>query len=109
MPIPDEKARVWTRPEDYWPPRRSRRSGRRSFKSFQPAANDDEEAAPRPFLDVIPYAALMIGLAVLAAAIIVLAWPGRPAPQPAQPREPIEVEIGTAPKGWIDNEQPARR
>ena len=51
----------------------------------------------------------MIGLAVLAVAIIVLAWPGRPAPQPAQPREPIEVEIGTAPKGWIDNEQPARR
>ena len=111
MPIPDEKARVWTRPEDYWPPRRSRRSGRSAFKSFQPAANDDETTGTgsRPLLEVIPYAALMIGLAVMAVAIIVLAWPGRTVPQPAPPREAIEVEIGTAPKGWIDNEQPARR
>ena len=109
MPIPDEKARVWTRPEDYWPPRRSRRSGRSAFKSFKPAANDDEVAEQRPLLDIIPYAALMIGLAVLAVAIIVLAWPGQSVPQPTPAREPIEVEIGTAPKGWIDNEQPARR
>jgi hypothetical protein len=110
MPIPDEKSRVWTRPEDYWPPRRSRRSGRSSFKSFKPAAaNDDEAAEPRPLLDIVPYVALMLGLAVLAAAIIVLAWPNRTVPQPAPVREPVEVEIGTAPKGWIDNEQPARR
>ena len=110
MTIPDEKARVWTRPEDYWPPRRSRRSGRSSYRSFQPAAaNDDEATEPRPLLDIVPYVALMLGLAVLAVAIIALAWPGRTVPQPAPTREPVEVEIGTAPKGWIGNEQPARR
>ncbi len=60
-------------------------------------------------LDIVPYVALMLGLAVLAVAIIVLAWPGRTVPQPVPTREPVEVEIGTAPKGWIDNEEPARR
>nr|WP_314442245.1 hypothetical protein [uncultured Sphingomonas sp.] len=109
MPIPDEKARAWTRPEDYWPPRRARRSGRSSFKSFKPPANDDAAEETRPLLDIIPYAALMIGLAVLAAAIIALAWPGRTGNRPAAQREPVEVEIGTAPKGWIDEQAPARR
>lgn len=108
MPIPDEKARVWTRPEDYWPPRRLRRSGRTSISRFRPPAEPEREA--RPLLDIIPYAALMLGLAVMAAAIIAMAWPGRtPPPTAATRTEPVEVEIGTAPKGWIDREDPAPR
>ena len=108
MPIPNEKSRAWTRPEDYWPPRRLRRSGRTSIGSFRPAAEPEREA--RPLLDIIPYIALMLGLAVMAAAIIVLAWPGGSTPPAAAARpEPVEVEIGTAPKGWIDREDPAPR
>lgn len=101
MPIPDEKARAWTRPEDYWPPRRSRRSGRASINRFRPQASDDEEEhKPRPLLDLIPHAVLMIGLAVLAIAIIALAWPGRSVSPPAA--APAASEVGTAPKGWMD-------
>ncbi|UUR07515.1 hypothetical protein [Sphingomonas glaciei] len=60
-------------------------------------------------LDIIPYAALMVALAVMAVAIIVLAWPGRTTqPVPAR-TEPVEVEIGTAPKGWIDRDEPTPR
>lgn len=106
MPIPDEKARAWTRPEDYWPPRRLRRSGKTSIGRFRPPAESEKDT--RPLLDIIPYAALMLGLAVMAIAIIALAWPGRTTRQvPAKP-VPVEVEVGTAPKGWIDREQPAR-
>lgn len=105
MPIPDEKARVWTRPEDYWPPRRLRRSGKTSIARFRPPAEPEREG--RPLLDVIPYVALMVGLAVLAVAIIALAWPGKTVRQ--APREPITVEVGTAPRGWIDDPEPARR
>jgi hypothetical protein len=105
MPIPDEKSRAWTRPEDYWPPRRLRRSGRSAVRP-QPVDAGDPSEQSRPLLDIIPYAALMLGLAVLAIAIIALAWPGRNAPPPAEAQAPAEV--GTAPKGWIDKPEPAR-
>lgn len=107
MPIPDEKARAWTRPEDYWPPRRLRRSGRSASRRFVPMPEEEKEPESRPLLDLLPYAALMLGLAVLAAAIIAMAWPGRPTPQTAARPEPVEV--GLAPKGWINEAEPARR
>jgi hypothetical protein len=106
MPIPDEKARAWTRPEDYWPPRRSRRSGKASFNRFAPPAGSGPEREARPLLDIIPYAALMLGLAVLAIAIMALAWPGRTIRQ--APTEAVPAEVGTAPKGWMDRPEPAR-
>lgn len=109
MQKPDEKARAWTRPEDYWPPRRLRRTGRSAPVRFQQIVAEQREQETRPLLDAIPYAALMVGLAVLAIAIMALAWPVREAAQPTLKREPIEVEIGTAPKGWIDDAEPARR
>jgi hypothetical protein len=101
MPIPDEKARAWTRPEDYWPPRRSRRSGKNPVRLYRPPPSDERRGETRPLLEFVPYAALMLGLAVLAFAIIVLAWPGRTvSPPPAA--QPVPAEVGTAPKGWID-------
>ncbi len=109
MQKPDEKARAWTRPEDYWPPRRLRRTARSAPVRFQQIVPEQAQDESRPLLDVIPYAVLMVGLAVLAIAIIAMAWPGREAPQPVAKREPVEVEIGTAPKGWIDDAEPARR
>jgi len=108
MQIPDEKARAWTRPEDYWPPRRLRRSGRSAPRRFVPTEQEEQEPETRPLLDLVPYAALLLALAVLAVAIIAMAWPGRTVPQQAAPaREPVEV--GLAPKGWIDEAQPTRR
>jgi hypothetical protein len=109
MPIPDEKARAWTRPEDYWPPRRLRRTGRSAPVRFQQIVQEQGREQSRPLLDVVPFAALLVGLAVLAIAIMALAWPVREAAQPTPKREPIEVEIGTARKGWIDDAEPARR
>ena len=99
MPIPDEKARAWTRPEDYWPPLRLRRRGPAPLSDFKPAGSGDRRQS-RPMLEVVPYALLMLSLAVLALAIIILAWPGRSARTPRT--EPAAAEIGTAPKGWID-------
>jgi hypothetical protein len=107
MPIPDEKARAWTRPEDYWPPRRPRRSGKTTITRFRPPS--EPAAEPRPLLEIIPYAALMLGLAVMAVAIIALAWPGRTVSQPAPKSAPVTVEVGTALKGWMDQAEPARR
>ena len=101
MPIPDEKARVWTRPEDYWPPRRPARSGRsarsRARKADQHA---DPLDRPRLMLTTVPYAMLMVCLAFLTIAIVVAAWPGRRAA--AEPAQPVPAEVGTAPKGWFE-------
>jgi hypothetical protein len=56
---------------------------------------------PRLLLTTIPYAMLMICLGFLVVALMVSAWPGsRGTPPPSQP---IAAEIGTAPKGWIQD------
>lgn len=102
MPIPDEKSRAWTRPEDYWPPRRlRRRSSKPAINTFASSRGQDtppDEA--RPLLGIVPYALLMLSLAVLAAAIIVLAWPGRTIQQ--APSTPVPSEVGRAEKGWFN-------
>ena len=102
MPIPDEKARVWTRPEDYWPPRRLRRkSGPPPISQFaSPREGSKLAGERRPLLGIIPYALLMMSLAVLAIAIFVLAWPGRTVRQ--MPAAPVPAEVGTAQSGSID-------
>jgi hypothetical protein len=102
MPIPDEKARAWTRPQDYWPPRRPRRSAGDAVQRYRPPPSDQRRGETRPLLELVPYAALMIGLAVLAIAIMVLAWPGRSVTANQRQEKPVTVEVGTAPKGWID-------
>ncbi|WP_300973440.1 hypothetical protein [Sphingomonas sp. LHG3406-1] len=102
MPIPDEKARAWTRPEDYWPPRRPARSGRPAVNRLRmQAGGGDPLERSRPLLGTIPYMLLMVSLAVLAIAIFVAAWPGRQMTQ-APAAVPGPTETGTAPKGWMD-------
>ena len=49
---------------------------------------------------MLPYGLLMIAMAVLAIAIIMMAWPGNRAKRAAEP--PRAAEVGTAPKGWLD-------
>lgn len=102
MPIPDEKARAWTRPEDYWPPRRPARRGRPAVEPQRsnPLGRNHRERQARPMLDTVPTMLLMIGLAMLAFAIIVAAWPGRHVG--ATPRVAGSSEIGTAPPGWMN-------
>lgn len=103
MPIPDEKARAWTRPEDYWPTRRPARSGKPA-RSRRRTAGDrgDPLDGGRPWLTALPYALVMFGLAFLAIMIMIMAWPGRRAPMPQPQQQPATVDVGTAPKGWID-------
>jgi len=98
MPIPDEKARAWTRPEDYWPPRRPARTRRSDpLPGRRPGA--PHPAEPRPWLDIIPYAAVMVCLAILTIGIMIVAWPGNVAPAPKPERQ--QAEVGLAPKGWL--------
>lgn len=101
MPIPDEKARAWTRPEDYWPTRRPARVAKTlKNRKHQPGYRGDPLDGGRPSLTTWPYAIMLACLAVLTIAIMIMAFPGRRAPTP--PAEPVTVEVGTAPKGWID-------
>lgn len=104
MPNSDEKARAWTRPEDYWPPRRPARIGRSPGRTLGAPGGDrgDPTDAPRLLLGLVPYFLLMASLAVVAVAIMIAAWPGSRA-VPAAASAPA-AEIGTAPKGWMDQQ-----
>ena len=101
MPIPDEQARVWTRFEDYWPSRRSARSRRSAATRRRNAARGrgDPTDKPRLSLGIIPFMLLILGMGVLAVAIMVVAWPGRRGQYPARPTP--AAEVGTAAPGWI--------
>ena len=50
-------------------------------------------------MGMVPFLVLIIGLAVIAVAIFIAAWPGG---QREQEAEPPPREVGTAPPGWID-------
>lgn len=88
--------RAWTRIEDYLEPLVRRSRQRRQVKlRTQPEA-------PRLLLSTLPFLALIASLAVLAAAIMVAAWPGgevRSSPPP------VRHEQGYAPKGWFQKAQ----
>jgi hypothetical protein len=49
-------------------------------------------------LSTIPFLALFAALAILAVAIMVIAWPGN---QPQVETRPLPHEQGVAPKGWL--------
>jgi len=88
----------WTRPEDYLASMARRRTAR---LSRNPRKARTQPEAPRFSLSTLPFAALLIGLAILSVAIAIAAWPvGQTSPQ-ARP-EPPAHELGTAPKGWFD-------
>lgn len=59
------------------------------------------EAEPeRLSLGLVPFLALIAGLAVIAVAIMIAAWPGGQKERRTEQRAP--QEMGTAPPGWID-------
>ena len=75
-----------------------KRSARRA-REPKPRTQSD---APRALLSTIPFLALLGALAVLAVAIMVLAWPGgQELPRP----KAAAHELGTAEKGWFQEAQ----
>jgi hypothetical protein len=86
--------RRWTRADDYIGALARRRTARRS----RDGGPRTQPEAPRLLLSTIPFLALIAALAILAVAIMVVAWPGV---QPQQTRRAVEREQGVAPKGWF--------
>lgn len=95
--------RRWTRPDDYLGALARRRTARRQR---EPGPRTQPES-PRLLLSTIPFLALLAALAILAVAIMIIAWPGSQ-PQPAQ--KSVAREQGVAAKGWFqDAEKEFRR
>jgi hypothetical protein len=90
--------RRWTRADDYLGAMARRRTERRKRER----QSRTQPESPRLLLSTIPFLALIAALAILAVAIMVIAWPGsqpRPAPRQAQ------REQGVAAKGWFQDAQ----
>ncbi len=86
--------RRWTRADDYLGAMARRRTARRKREG----ASRTQPESPRLLLSTIPFLALIAALAILAVAIMVIAWPGS---QPQPKRQLAQREQGVAPKGWF--------
>jgi len=85
----------WTRPDAYIESLLRARGARKS----NAAPPRTEPEAPRLLLSTIPFFAIMAALMVLAAAIMLAAWPGN---QPAIKQRVEPAEQGVAAKGWLE-------
>ena len=86
---------IWTRPDAYIGAMARKRSFRRRYRDKQRT----EPERPRLLLSTVPFLALIGLLAVLAVAIMVLAFPGS---QPQEKiREAVQKEQGVAQRGWF--------
>ena len=86
----------WTRPDDYLGALARRRTARRKRET----RSRTQPESPRLLLSTIPFLALIAALAIMAVAIMVIAWPGsQPQPAPMQ----AQHEQGVAAKGWFQN------
>jgi hypothetical protein len=97
--FPPVKDRSWTRIDDYFEAMARRRTARRS-RGLRPRT---EPEVPRFALSTLPFLILFGGLAVLAVAIAISAWPGSQPPPKAQAA--ARHEQGFAPKGWFQEAQ----
>ena len=93
--------RSWTRAEDYLPQRRARRAPARQLTA-RPAQEEEADGLSRPLLGLIPFALLMFGLAVMAVAVAVAAWPGRRPVAQGQAAANQAAATGTAAPGWLE-------
>ena len=97
--LAESPARRWTRPDEYiavLAQQRRARRGRRREARTQPES-------PRLLLSTLPFAALLSLLAVLAVAIMVIAFPGSQ-PRP-KPKAPQQRQQGVAQRGWFQEAQ----
>jgi hypothetical protein len=97
---PPPAARAWTRIDDYLVHMRRRDAASRSRHRLKPRTQPE---APHFMLSTFPFVALIAIFGIMTIVMLIVAWPGN-AP-PARPRPAIH-ELGTAPKGWM---QEARR
>jgi hypothetical protein len=90
---------AWTRPETYI----GALALRRSFRRTRGEKRRTEPESPRALLSTVPFLLLIGLLAVLAVAIMILAFPGS---QPRQkPNPPAQKEKGVAERGWFQEAQ----
>ena len=90
---PSESNR-WTRIDHYLGAMARRRTSRRRREPILRTQPDE----PRALLSTVPFVGLLAALAVLAASIIIIAWPGS---QPPAKPQPVQHERGIAAKGWL--------
>jgi hypothetical protein len=98
---PPSPVRDWTRIDDYLVHMRRRDAASRSKRRLRPRT---EPERPRFMLSTFPFLALIMVFGMLTIAILVMAWPGNERPAPRA--RPAVHEVGTAPRGWL---QEARR
>ena len=94
---------AWTRPDDYlgvFARRRTARRARERNTRTQPES-------PRALLSTVPFLLLLGLLAILAVAIMVMAFPGAQ-PRPAA-KPPASQERGVASRGWFQEAQKEMR
>ena len=89
--------RPWTKPDTYVEAMARKRRFRRAHAD-RPRTQPER---PRLMLSTLPFLAVFAFLAILAVAIMVMAFPGnQPAPQPHAAAQP---ERGTAQPGWFQD------
>jgi hypothetical protein len=92
---------AWTKPEPYIGALARKRSLRRARGETEKLRTEPE--SPRALLSTVPFLALIGLLAILAVAIMILAFPGS---QPQQkPGPPAQKEKGVAQRGWFQEAQ----
>jgi hypothetical protein len=90
---------AWTKPETYIGALARKRSFRRSHGDKLRT----EPEVPRMLLSTVPFLALIGLLAILAVAIMILAFPGnQPVPKP---KPSAQQEKGVAQRGWFQEAQ----
>ena len=94
-----ESPERWTSPGDYVEAMARKRTARRE----RAPKRRTQPESPSLLLSTLPFLLLLMLLAVLAVAIMILAYPGSQ-PQPKLPR-PVQREEGVASKGWFQEAQ----
>ena len=94
-----ESLRAWTRPGAYL----GAMARKRTFRRAHGEKRRTQPESPRMLLSTVPFLALIGLLAVLAVAIMVIAFPGsQPRPKPQQV---AAQEKGVAQRGWFQEAQ----
>lgn len=89
----------WTHPEDYL----GAMARKRTFRRTRRHDGRSEPDSPRLLLSTLPFLALLSLLGVLAAAIMVIAFPGSQ-PPPKTPQI-AQRQQGVAARGWFQEAQ----
>ena len=89
----------WTRPDAYV----GAMARKRSYRKAREDKPRTQPVSPQAWLSTVPFAAILAALAVLAIAIILVAFPG--SQPPSKPKPPPVHEQGVAARGWLQEAQ----